>query len=259
MRKSPRLQPLLDDIAACKTMDELHGVMQRTAGAFDFSSYNFVDIGDPAVSTPYYIGTVEKAWETTYKDNKFADIDPCLTFARRTSIPFTWDKLVPDYKLGRKPVTVKLFEAARDFRYTDGFVVPYRFIDRFQRPGAALLSFTWSNPASKLAFMLSERRHTLHVLSLYWMEAAVEHLGRKASAAFLSRDAGLKGRQLLTDRERMALTWAGRGKTVSETADILGVASITVEAHLRSAYGKLNATNKTHAVVLAISSGWIEV
>ncbi len=240
-------------------MDELHGVMQRIAVLFDFSSYNFVDIGDPATSNPYYIGTVEKAWQAAYKDNKFADIDPCLTFARRTNIPFTWDNLVPDYRRGRKPSAVKLFEAARDFRYTDGFVVPYRFIDRLQRPSAALLSFTWSNAAAKLSFMLSERRHLLHIVCLYWMETAVDHLGRKASGGFLSRGAGTENRQLLTDRERMALTWAGRGKTVSETADILGVANITIEAHLRSAYGKLDATNKTHAVVLAISNGWIEV
>ena len=64
---------------------------------------------------------------------------------------------------------------------------------------------------------------------------------------------------MLTDRERSALEWAGRGKTMIETASILSISDETVETHLRAAMRKLNASNKTQAVARAIMLGPIDV
>jgi DNA-binding CsgD family transcriptional regulator len=56
----------------------------------------------------------------------------------------------------------------------------------------------------------------------------------------------------LTDRERDVLSWAGRGKSVLDTAEILKLSEDTVKSHIRNALKKLDATNKTHAVTKAI-------
>jgi LuxR family quorum sensing-dependent transcriptional regulator len=63
----------------------------------------------------------------------------------------------------------------------------------------------------------------------------------------------------LTDRERDVLSWGARGKTVSETAEILRLSADTVETHMRHATHKLGANNKTHAVAKAIHFGLIDV
>ena len=55
------------------------------------------------------------------------------------------------------------------------------------------------------------------------------------------------------------LSWASRGKTVPDTAEILSLSEETIDTHMRHAMHKLGANNKTHAVVKAIYLGLIDV
>lgn len=68
-------------------------------------------------------------------------------------------------------------------------------------------------------------------------------------AMFTSRD---EHDRILTNREREILRWTGDGKTVSEIGMILALSDSTVNFHLRNAMAKLDAPNKTSAVVKAI-------
>ena len=56
----------------------------------------------------------------------------------------------------------------------------------------------------------------------------------------------------LTLRETQCLAWAARGKTMADTAQILGIAKRTVEFHLDNARAKLDALTVSHAVAEAI-------
>lgn len=62
----------------------------------------------------------------------------------------------------------------------------------------------------------------------------------------------------LTDREVETLTWAARGKTSSEIAQILGLTKRTVDFHIDNARMKLNATTRMHAAVKAAAGQLIE-
>lgn len=55
----------------------------------------------------------------------------------------------------------------------------------------------------------------------------------------------------LNDREAQALTWAARGKTSSEIAQILDLTKRTVDFHIDNARQKLNAATRLHAAVKA--------
>ena len=55
----------------------------------------------------------------------------------------------------------------------------------------------------------------------------------------------------LTDREIEVLRWTADGKTASEIADILNISERTANFHIANAITKLNAPNKTAAVVRA--------
>jgi DNA-binding response OmpR family regulator len=62
----------------------------------------------------------------------------------------------------------------------------------------------------------------------------------------------------LNDREVETLTWAARGKTSAEIAQILGLTKRTVDFHIDNARVKLGATNRIQAAIKAASGNLIE-
>ena len=62
----------------------------------------------------------------------------------------------------------------------------------------------------------------------------------------------------LTDRELEALSWAARGKTSAEIADILGLSKRTVDFHMDNARAKLGTNSRIEAVIKAVSGRLIE-
>ncbi len=62
----------------------------------------------------------------------------------------------------------------------------------------------------------------------------------------------------LTDREVETLTWAARGKTTAEIAQILDLTKRTVDFHIDNARIKLNSTSRMHAAVKAAAGHLIE-
>ena len=61
----------------------------------------------------------------------------------------------------------------------------------------------------------------------------------------------------LKEVERQTLHWTAEGKTAAEVAAILEMTERNVNFHIRNAVTKLNAANKTHAVVKAALLGLI--
>jgi DNA-binding CsgD family transcriptional regulator len=74
------------------------------------------------------------------------------------------------------------------------------------------------------------------------------HLFEKASQLVLFTDAEMAP---LSKRETECLEWSARGKTIAETATILGLAQPTVRHLLDDARKKLHATTKSQAVARA--------
>jgi len=62
----------------------------------------------------------------------------------------------------------------------------------------------------------------------------------------------------LNDREVETLTWAARGKTSAEVAQILGLTKRTVDFHIENARTKLGAATRTEAVLKAATGRMIE-
>lgn len=79
---------------------------------------------------------------------------------------------------------------------------------------------------------------------------ALETTTRKARAA---------GRELLTARERDCLILTGRGHSEKEVALALDISPNTVRVHIEKAKRKLGASNKSHALILALLAGEMEL
>ena len=63
----------------------------------------------------------------------------------------------------------------------------------------------------------------------------------------------------LNDREAEVLTWAARGKTSAEIAQIVNLTKRTVDFHADNARVKLNAATRMHAAAKAASCGLIDI
>lgn len=61
----------------------------------------------------------------------------------------------------------------------------------------------------------------------------------------------------LTVREIECLRLAAVGRTVADSASLLGITGRTVEFHLKNVTEKLQAANKIHAVAIAVSHGLV--
>lgn len=250
----------IDSFEAAQTLDELKTEFQFAIEQYGFSAYNFFDAGNAHQLEPYYFGTTGDDWEREYKSNNFVLHDPTLSFARRTNVGFRWGEVPLPVQLGKKkPSALKLIEAAQDHGFKEGYIFPYHFVDAQGRTHSTLVALFWKDKASELqSAMDTIRKHELNLIILYWIQRVLSVLSNKfkGSDNFSSLPSDFSQ---LTDRERELLTWAGRGRSVAETSEILKIGQETVKTHLVNAIQKLQSMNKTHAVAKAVHLGLIDI
>jgi DNA-binding CsgD family transcriptional regulator len=63
----------------------------------------------------------------------------------------------------------------------------------------------------------------------------------------------------LSIREMEVLRYAAMGKSNKQIAETIGISESTVKNHFSSTLRKLNANDRTHAVILAVYHGWLNV
>jgi DNA-binding CsgD family transcriptional regulator len=70
-------------------------------------------------------------------------------------------------------------------------------------------------------------------------------------------DAAIKSHSI-TPREREVLGWVAQGKSTREISGLLGIASRTVDEHVKKAGRKLGAANRVHTIAIALRERIIE-
>ncbi len=256
------LDQAIGSIEKCFEVDALATTFHGLIEEFGFSEFNFLDAGQPGFDDPLSFGSVSAAWEREYRQNGFVHVDPMLPIVRRTNLPFSWDDVTLPKRLGKKKSgALKTMEAAYDHGFRNGYVIPLHYADRLGRPNSALCVLFWRDPLQKMRFLLSRYRHDVHILAIYFIQRAADLSAHKMkSRARYSDDDGRSLVEVqLTDRERDVLSWAARGKTMEDTADILSISVDTVQQHIENAKRKLNAANKLHACARAIYLGAIDL
>jgi DNA-binding response OmpR family regulator len=80
----------------------------------------------------------------------------------------------------------------------------------------------------------------------------------RARLAKVARTESWVGQVDLADREVECLTWAARGKTSSEIAQIIGTSKRNVDFHIETACRKLNVATRVQAAVKAVCGRLID-
>ncbi len=253
------VKQLLHATTELDSVEALRQQMQSVIQNLGFESFTFVDTGDRVSRVPFYLGTASDAWQTAYKDNDFVAVDPYIHMARRSNLPFVWGTLPKiASRGGRVAGAGRLFDAVRDFGYTDGLVIPLHFRDPLGRPASGLVSFIWTRTPREYAKMLQEHRIDLHIFAYYWTQRLIDvHAGEQRDKSPIT-SFRLSGDAKLTDREREVLQHSAWGKTSKDIAALLEIAESTVDQHFKTIASKLSAATRTHAVSLAISARLID-
>lgn len=258
---TPRIEEAIADVEACESTRHLEATIQRLAQAYGFSACAFVDAGDTHSREPFYFSTASANWERTYADNQFVRVDPCVQRARRTNTPFTWsDVQDAPVRRGPKSGSRRLMDAATDFGFTEGLVVPCHFRDRLGNYQSASSVFFWQDAQQRFRFLLSGQKFSLHMLMIYFIQRFITLRAQETASDPLSHGLAVTDdAPALSDREKDVLCWAARGKTSAEIAEILELSVETVERHFKNAIRKLGATTRTQAVAKALLSGLIDI
>ena len=187
------------------------------------------------------ISSYPKSWTGRYFELGYQHIDPVVRRARQENDPFSWGGGAPRAAGNREQR--RFFDEAMTFGIKSGLTVPIR--GGFGRMAA--FTMATDEPIASVERLVKEGRDVCQLVALYFHA----HVAAKVCATMTQPG----GDVVLTQRERQCVAWAARGKTVADTAVLVGIAARTVVFHLEKARQKLNASSIAHCVAEAMQRG----
>lgn len=88
-------------------------------------------------------------------------------------------------------------------------------------------------------------------------KSAIQHAIAQKIVAFVTLQKQEAPVEALTDRELEVLTAMAKGMTNKAIATQLGISDRTVQGHIAHIFNKMGVSNRTEAVIRAVSLGWV--
>jgi LuxR family transcriptional regulator, quorum-sensing system regulator BjaR1 len=213
--------------------------LRKSAGELGLTHFIISELPAPAAELAPFVlmNAWPSGWYERYRDRNYFDCDPVGQQALLSESPFRWRDVLP--KLRKAPGADIVMGEAGEFGLVDGYCVPI-FTPSHCRAVVALAS-------SHNLELSSQERAAVHLMAVAAHARLRALLGRSASPA-----------PRLTARQREILTWCATGKSAWEISRILNISARTVVAHLESIRRRLNASNTTQAVVMALRCGELD-
>lgn len=177
-------------------------------------------------------------WMSKYRSGAYHDGDPLLAECRTQCVPFRWGGRAYLKRLGKYPQSLLL--EAMDFGIAEGFTIPMRGTGG----ELAVFSGVYADMTGEDLARWRAGYEWLVSLAPFVHAFAVGQIDKHTCDGIV-----------LSDQERICLSWTLKGKTSWEIAQIIGRSRPTVEYHLQKAMRKLDASNKAHAAALALQRG----
>jgi LuxR family transcriptional activator of bioluminescence operon len=228
-----------DGLACAQSSKELDAEAAKFTRKMGFENFVFaLTISTPSLAPKQLVlNGYPQSWVDRYLEKGYFKIDPLVRHAYQTTLPVIWNE--GDFQ-HNAPKEQDFWEEAKSFGLRAG------------------LSFSVHAHSGILGiFSLSrDRRVDLEGQDL---AALIGHAQMFANmlhhAVFrIERPNILPSADFtLTARERECMKWAADGKTAWEIGKILGITERTAVFHINNVVKKLGASNKTQAIVRAVS------
>jgi DNA-binding CsgD family transcriptional regulator len=237
-----RIDQYITEIDASQHIEDVCSAVQRHIVPQGFEKFSYMLTLPPnGARRPLYITNYPQEWTRRYVEKHYISEDLVSRFSASTLRPFLWHNLNQHYELTQSQKLV--FNEAGEFHLRSGAAVP------IHGPGAAKASFAVANdmPEAQFAALFAAQRHELHLVATYAHERMMQ-IGLNDAPPIVPK---------LTSREIEVMTWSARGKTAWEIAEILNLSEETIRDHVKHSCRKLNTSNKTHAIAVALLFGLI--
>jgi LuxR family transcriptional regulator, quorum-sensing system regulator BjaR1 len=232
-----RVLEFIDAAEVATLPQHVMALFAHAIGEFGFHAY--IIAGIPASDTSLDKVTLANGWPAEwfeiYVRENLCAVDPVPRHSLTTVHPFAWSEVSYDRKVDVAARNV--MDRALDFRFNDGFCIPIHY-----EASAAAISMAGDRP-----YLTDDTKRALHIIGLYSHTRIRSLVRQKPQVKSLS--AG----------EAEVLRWAAIGKTAWETSMIMQITERKVRFLLTEAQHKLNAANRTAAVVQALVKGEIKV
>ena len=223
-----QVQSLLSSSSAEDLFSQL-AAMAKSLG-FDYCAYGIrmpLPISQPRTEM---FNNYPGIWQKCYQEQNYLAVDPTVVRASRSTMPFVWsDELFVSAR--------DLWEDARAHGLEYGWAQSCRDVQGI----SGMLTLSRSRED------LSDSELRAKIAEMIWL-VQMAHLGMSRC---LTPRMLPEAEVVLSNREIEVLRWTAEGKTSGEVADILRIAERTVNFHISNATIKLNANNKTAAVIRA--------
>ena len=236
------LEKFIEDTNAAKSANDVFLLFDKALKSLGYDCFCYSLITDhPSLGLNAGHGVMRnysENWMKHYADKGYEKIDPVPKYCFSTNKPFTWDWMVNSLELSNDER--KVMNEAQEAKLFDGVAVPLYGING-EIAGVGMASSASGTEMNK--DILCKIRALAFQFHLAYTE--------KEEAAESLRDIHL------TVREKEILLWAAEGKSDPIIAEIIGISHSTVRFHLNNIFKKLNANERTFAVVKAIRHGLI--
>lgn len=169
-------------------------------------------------------------WQERYRRNSYQMVDPVIETVKRKKLPFVWS--LDKYRFFRAK-QVGFVREAHEFGIRSGLTIP------LPAGFGHMAMLTFASDQSNVKDQL-------------------DHLPAITVASFIHAFMTLRGplqcsvrAVQLTTQEATCLRWAAEGKTMQETAKLLGIKNTSARSYLDSARAKLSAVNLIQAAATA--------
>lgn len=236
MRKGPFFR-FADVLTTSFDAIGLQEALTHVGAATGFPLFAYLIVSNDGQYRPSLISNYDSEWTSRYFNRRYDNIDPVIIGARQLSDPFSWGSLAVVDRL--LPKQHEFFEEARNFGIHGGFTIPLASDDK----KFAVMTFASGENAKQIQHSIAFHESALQLIGILFHRRA-EMLA-------------LGGRQIagvsLTKREIECLSWAARGKSAWDTAQIIGIAPRTVTYHLDNIRTKFKVKTITQAVAIFAS------
>ena len=173
-------------------------------------------------------------WQARYQEAEYIKTDPTVAHCKRSQLPIVWsDQIFADAEA--------LWHEARSCGLRVGWA--QSSLDATGVGGMLTLARSGGT--------LTPSELEANELRLRWL-VNIAHL---SIVRIIGPKLGPQAENRLTQREIEVLKWTADGKTSQDVSTILAISVDTVNFHVKNAVAKLNACNKTAAVVRAAEMG----
>lgn len=226
-------QELVDGVHSSSGEAEFGRVGQRVAESMGFRYFAYLGFGE---ADPVLISSYPKRWSDHYFAEAYQKIDPVFAFARSGRSTMQWTREAARHFPLR--AQQRLFDDADEFGIRHGVSVAIAGgFDRF-----AAFTFAVDEINSVHRRMVTEANDIVQLIGLTF------HAHVDAKLPLLATTTTAR----ITQRERECLEWAARGKSMDETAAIMGLTKRVVKFHLDNARVNLGADTLPQAVAVAM-------